>query len=164
LRCAAPCVDEWRSVADDGGGRVFHRRACASLAASFAAGVAMWDAGGDRRDAGALHTGALMPPSVAPRPRVAARSPMSGALGAAMEAGVQRSSSRFARLELEPITRPSHRRAHRHLPLRGARALRRPIRRASLPATVEARRRRTKRSSIPPGSADSPTHSIRFAR
>ena len=74
-RCGA-FADERRIVAGDEGGRVRHRRACASLVASFAAGV---------REAGARTDNALFtpacssPPSVALRPRVAARSPMSGA-------------------------------------------------------------------------------------
>jgi hypothetical protein len=96
FRCAAPVrcgafSDERRVVAGDRGD---HRPACASLAASFAAGVAAWDAGGaierrprlnvpavrsvsrgSRSNDNALFAPA---PSVAPRPPVAARLPMSG--------------------------------------------------------------------------------------
>jgi hypothetical protein len=73
-RCGA-FADGWRIVTGDGGGRVSHRRACASLVASFAAGV---------REAGTQTDNALFMPacsianSLALRPRAAARSQMSG--------------------------------------------------------------------------------------
>jgi hypothetical protein len=63
-----------------------HRRACASLVGSFAAGFAVWDVGGDGgcgRGACCLHAlftpARSSPPSVAVHTPVAARSPMSGA-------------------------------------------------------------------------------------
>ena len=98
------------------------------------------------REAGARTDNALFtpacssPPSIAMRPRVAARSPMSGAswwaTGAARCTSSQLgawppTSPRSApfdpvrELALERIALASHRRAHRHLPSRCARALRR---------------------------------------
>ena len=75
------------------------------------------------------------PPSIAPRPRVAARSPMSGASFAAArvdecgrETLVRNLGSQDRAAPCPCPTRqapPSHRRAHRHLPLRRARTLRR---------------------------------------
>jgi hypothetical protein len=75
-----------------------------------------------------------------------------------------------ARPGIERITEPSHRRAYLHLPLRWAVAMRpsvapRPrvaarssMRGASLPATVEARRRRTRNAHpAPSGSVAPPT-------
>ena len=59
----------------DEGGRVRHRRPCASMVASLAAGVRKLAL----KRMTALRTARSSPPSVAPRPRVAARSSRGGA-------------------------------------------------------------------------------------
>ncbi len=108
------------------------------------------------------------PPCIAMRPRVAARSPRSGAsLPATTAPSASSTSGRvprrvgrsaFARLELERITRSSRRRAHRHLPSRCAPRVAARLPRVRSGRCSVARRRPLRYARLEPGRISPSSH------